>query len=275
MSPKFLRLAIVWGCVVLLALTTRSQVAVSTGNIESKTNTVRSTVKLEDDPFWLTTEAYEREVFRLVLQEANKVACELHLPEKLPITEKDLTRVFVARYGIAQVDGETVAGNVWTRNYAYFVSVDDKFSSVGTSHYDEDCAKWSEQYQWPRSRIDNDSAYQLATQWLAAVHMDVAALNRDCHVNVKVNSYWQGGVKWRHFVPIYDIVWQSSQHAAEHNSSAASVTVFTPTESLVDLSVHESKYILRKPLVITNLDYLLGRTNTASITNTPPNPISQ
>ena len=29
------------------------------------------------------------------------------------------------------------------------------------------------------------------------------------------------------------------------------------------MDVNESKYILRKPLQVTNLDYLLGRTNAA------------
>jgi hypothetical protein len=37
-----------------------------------------------------TTKAYHDEAFRLVLQEANRVAAELRLPEKLPITEADL-----------------------------------------------------------------------------------------------------------------------------------------------------------------------------------------
>lgn len=36
-----------------------------------------------------TTKAYHDEALRLVLQEANRVAAELRLPEKLPITEAD------------------------------------------------------------------------------------------------------------------------------------------------------------------------------------------
>src|SRR5436190_23151351 len=45
-----------------------------------------------------TTGAYEREALRLLIQEANKVAGELGLREKLPITEAGLARVFILRY---------------------------------------------------------------------------------------------------------------------------------------------------------------------------------
>jgi hypothetical protein len=42
---------------------------------------------------------------------------------------------------------------------------------------------------------------------------------------------------------------------------AAIIELFEPTKTLCQMRVKESKYILRKPLEITNLDFLLSQTN--------------
>ena len=72
-----------------------------------------------------TTKAYRDEAFRLVLQEANRVATELRLPEKLPITETDLVTRFISSFGYAHA--KQAIGNVTTRNYTYYISEGNKF----------------------------------------------------------------------------------------------------------------------------------------------------
>src|SRR5271166_758004 len=46
-----------------------------------------------------TTRQYEKTAFKLVLQEANQVAKELQLAEKLPITETDLVEAVAGPFG--------------------------------------------------------------------------------------------------------------------------------------------------------------------------------
>ncbi|PWU15727.1 MAG: hypothetical protein C5B50_14950 [Verrucomicrobia bacterium] len=204
-----------------------------------------------------STPAYNREALRLVIQEANTAAAQLHLPEKLPITEQDLTRVFISGYGMSLMWLGAI-GNVHTRDYGYFVSVDHKLSFVEGAHQDQDRLEWAAHYRWPKSKLDKQVAYQLATQWLAAAQMDVIALNRDCHSRVELDSFTNSGKNSEEFVPIYEVFWESAQNREEGYGSVASVTLFSPTRTLISLRVEDSRYIKRPPLVFTNLGALLS-----------------
>jgi hypothetical protein len=106
----------------------------------------------------------------------------------------------------------------------------------------------------PMWQINTNAAYQLATQLLASVSMDVDGLNRDCHCTVFV---CQPDDQNKYFVPNYSVVWSKN----ESMGCMAKVEVFMPTKTLRDLMVKQSKYILRKPLEITNIDFLLSKTN--------------
>jgi len=221
-----------------------------------------------------TTAAYQKEAFKLVLKEANAVAKELNLPERLPITETNLTECYISRYGFSRIQFKPI-GNVSTKDYCYCVSLDHKLCFVEGTHQDQDALKWIKHYNWPLSRMDTNAAYQLATQWLAAISMDVKGLNRDCEVHIVPDRYWNAGKPSKKtFVPIYDIYWLSPKNRAEGYGGVALVKLFTPTKTLVSLRVEESKYILRKPLVFTNLVELLSDTNgvpkTHGLSGPPP-----
>jgi hypothetical protein len=222
------------------------------------TNAVRSDSKAPPMKTTFTTPAYNKEAFRLVLQEANKIAQELRLPEKCPITEEDIVERFIVPYGITK--HRPTIGKIHTKRYGYYLSVGYKMSFVEGTHQDEDCLRWMEQYKWPRSQIDTNAAYQLAAQWLAAAKMDVGALNRDCQIRVEPESYWNAAnpKKETTFVPIYDVYWVSEEHRRDGYGRAASVKLLYPTKTLISLRVEDPKYILRPPLVFTNLEALLS-----------------
>jgi len=207
-----------------------------------------------------TTKAYQEAAFRLVVQEANMVARELGLPEDLPITESNLVGAFISPFGYAYVSKKI--GNVTTKRYTYYVSQGNKFSYLEHTHQAEECRKFQRAYTWPLTRINTNEAYLLATQWLAAVSMDVAALNRECSVKVTIDTSYVRAPAGK-FVPIYYISWTRN----EDGVGVASMRIFTPTKTLLQLRVEDPKYILRKPLVFTNLDVLLTQTNAPAITN--------
>jgi hypothetical protein len=218
-----------------------------------------------------TTRAYQREAFKLVLQEANRVAKELRLPEKLPITETDLVEAVVTPFGFNYLHQRI--GSVTTKQYCYFVSYGNKFNDLEGTHQTEDCYKFQDSYTWPVSRVNTNEAYQLATQWLAAVHMDVKAMERDCRITIKPDNVYVHPPRGK-FVPIYDISWVRKGYVPNGDvrnmisNDVASVMLFTPTKTLLQLDVMDPKYILRKPLVFTNLDSLLP--GTAPIITLPP-----
>jgi hypothetical protein len=254
-----LHVCICLGTAVLAAVAqdTRFETNTPTTNRSHVPNLFRPDGKLSSEAFRFTTKAYEREALRLVLEEANRVVKELGLPETFPIAETNLSRAFIVGYGLSHMPPRMI-GNIHTRDYGYFVSVDHKLSFVEGAHQDRDCLEWMEKYRWPMSRMDTNGAYQLATQWLAAARMDVTSLNRDGVVRIEPESFANQGLKRTgKFVPIYFVYWQSPKNRTDGYGSAASVKLFAPTKTLMSLRVEDSKYILRPPLVFTNLNELL------------------
>ena len=83
--------------------------------------------------------------------------------------------------------------------------------------------------------------------------MDVAGLNRDCNAHVDLSRYMALHEKiGDKFTPLYFVWWtqKGKQNASE---SVAYVELFLPTKQLLQLTVCDPKYILRPPLVFTNL----------------------
>ncbi len=195
-----------------------------------------------------TTLAYEDAAFKLVLNEANVVARELRLPEKLPITPSDVVEKYIDSYGMARLT--RAVGNISTSNYTYYVSVDNKFSYLESANQQADRLKWYREYSWPISRLDTNAAYQLATQWLTAVSMDVGALNRDCTLHIRP-VFVSGNGTTERFLPLYWVYW--TKEGKGHGSEAV-IEVFLPAKRLIQLRVENTKYILRKPLRVPKPD---------------------
>ncbi len=111
--------------------------------------------------------------------------------------------------------------------------------------------------------MDTNAAYQSATQFLNAASMDVKALNRDCSLTIR--AFTPEGEQSAHFVPVYWVSW------SKDGEPVASVELFEPTKTIRQMHVNRSEYILRQPLQITNLDFLLSQTNNLATTNSPAN----
>jgi len=200
-----------------------------------------------------TTAAYQKEALSLIVEEANRVAQDLKLPEELPIVQTNLLEAYISPPRLAQ--GSKALGNITTSNYTYYISVGDKFSFLVRTHLDEDESQARSQYRLPISQMDTNAAYLLATQFLKAASMDIDALNTNCDLQVKASL--PEGVNGKSFVPLYWITWSEKNKGR----GGASVELCLPTKTLLQLHVNKSEYILRQPLLVANLDYLLSQTN--------------
>lgn len=220
-----------------------------------------------------TTKAYQEYACDLLLKEANQVAQELRLPDELPITRSNLVGGYISPFGFAFAYKKV--GNISTTNYSYGVEQDYKFSDLTITKLDDRCRDYAERYQWPISQFDTNSAFQLATQWLATVHMDVARFNRYCDTHVDLDPYWNGvklgELPKQKFTPIYFVSWTLKGEKSHPNGSVAYVELFLPTKTLLSLSVNDSKYISRQPLAFTNLAALFPGKGTIT-TNHPLDP---
>ncbi|MGH7977554.1 MAG: hypothetical protein ACREDS_13200 [Limisphaerales bacterium] len=217
----------------------------------------RMTSKQRFQQLMFTTPAYRHEALRLVIGEANRVATELDLAESLPIVKSNLVSTYIPSPGMARRLGGAL-GNITTSNYTYYISVANKFSFLEMRGMKKAYSQLRSQYLWPISRMDTNAAYQLATQFLAAASMNVKAITRDCDVHI--DAFMPEGSNGKYFVPVYGVHWTSKNHAVR--GSVAEVKFIEPTKTLCQLRVSRPEYILRKPLIITNLDYLLSQTNT-------------
>jgi hypothetical protein len=197
-----------------------------------------------------STPQYHQAALEAVIQEASQVAVELRLPEQLPIAKTNLVGTFIGPFGYNVLRGRI--GNITTTNYTYYLSVDNKFSYLDNMHQEEYFRQYQTHYEWPISQINTNQAYQLATQWLEAVSMDVEGLNRDCSLMVVPYNYFPSP-KGK-FVPLYFVVWTRKDL---RYGDTASVIVFVPTKQLLSLRVEDGRYILRKPIAIPDLDALL------------------
>lgn len=216
-----------------------------------------------------TTPQYQRAAAQLVLQEANQVAEEMRLSgEVLPITETNVLELHTFPFGLSYAEN-SMGGLARTSNYVYMVSGNNKFSGLGVADYDQTCLRLAKTLV-PLDQMDTNAAYQLATQWLATVSMDVAGLNRDCKPHAAVSAYWSGlgklgRVPTKAFAPIYFIWWTTPENDSSGFGDVAYVELFLPTKKLIQLHVYDPKYILRKPLVFTNLDSFFPGTGRVTV----------
>ncbi len=210
--------------------------------------------------FTFTTQAYRDEAVRLLIREANLVASELQLPEQLPITETNLIEDYIRPYRDAAFIKSI--GDVSTSNYMYEAEQGNKFSGLMWLGLRTNSPElWSKDYSWPISRLDTNAAYQLATQWLTAVSVDVGALNRDCVLRIQPEMLNGQGTNVV-FVPAYSVSWTTNWTEGRWGHGSHSyVLLFLPTKTLIQLEVDDPKYILRPPIVFTNLAKLLSDTN--------------
>jgi len=210
-----------------------------------------------------TTPAYRQQALRFMVEEANRVAQELRLPENLPITESGLIAKYVTAPRIAQ--RLQAIGSITTSNHTYYFSVGNKFSYLVRQNLEKEYFRLGNEYLWPMSQLDTNAAYRSATQLLAAASIDVDALNRDC--KVRIQAFTPEGKAGKHFVPVYWVYWVAP--GQEGRGNTASIELLLPTKTILQMYVNNSEYILRKPLEITNLDFLLSLTNALALTNTP------
>lgn len=216
-----------------------------------------------------TTPQYQRAAAQMVLQEANLVAEDMRFDDEvLPITETNTKTLRVSPFGFSY-KFNTLGGVVATSNYVYTIGRGNKFSGLVVADYDQTCLRLNK-ILVSLEQMDTNAAYQVATQWLRTAGVDVSGLNRDCKPHAAVSPHWSGLGKLgqmptKDFAPIYYVWWTTPQNDATGFGSAASVELFLPTKRLIQLDVRDPRYVMRKPLVFTNLNSFFPGTGRVTV----------
>ena len=111
------------------------------------------------------------------------------------------------------------------------------------------------------SLIDTNGAYGLATNWLAALGVDLATLEKKYRLNF---------IQWRHYpegiggkvimLPVYTVEWRGFilRSQPKRESAVVSVTVFGATKELVESHVLDDSLFLRPRIRIKDPEKLLA-----------------
>ena len=189
--------------------------------------------------------AYKMVALQLMLGEANFFSKQLDLPTPHPIQITNLIENHVShpRFGFGGALGVT--------NFGFYFK-QGKLWSV--SNQQKQYGNWSAEWNKSPSLIDKEQAYQLTTQWLSAVFIDVPALDKKFKVRVTQPFHYNlPNSNNKEVLPVYEVKWGEEGHPA------INVTILGPTKELMRLDINDLSFSKRPSLVIPNADELNSR----------------
>jgi hypothetical protein len=155
----------------------------------------------------------------------------------------------------------SVGGNVQTTNF-FFGFADGRLWSVVNNDINIERFRFFPIWAEMPSLVNSNGAYQLATQWLAAVDVNVTALERKYGSQKKIEQafFWnQPGLGVEHplgdtnktMLPIFIVTWGGNEKT--YISPVARVEVFGATKELMKLEVGDGSLWRRPALIVSSV----------------------
>lgn len=191
-----------------------------------------------------TTDAYKRQAMEALICEVNRVASNLDLLDQLPIDSNKVVAVHIPPPALGML------GTLTTRNYTYYVTLGRKFTGMDRRELVASFYQLKSKYLLPTGLMNTNAAFAEASRFMSKAGMDVAALNRDCQVEITASGPYGGK-----FLPDYWIKWKKGK------KRIGFVEFFAPTRELRQLHVWNQSYIMNKPVNVPNLGKLLSDGN--------------
>ncbi|HEV2693396.1 MAG TPA: hypothetical protein VG347_10920 [Verrucomicrobiae bacterium] len=210
--------------------------------------------------------AYKPIAFEKMLGEANFFASQLKLLTPHPIQLGDINDAhfstpwhdlvndtnFASPLLQARRGKITAGGFIETTNFIFYFSKGRLWSICNremTMERFDLYPKWHATL----SLVDSNGAYELATQWLASVGVDIAALKSKYGSQTQVEQafFWNPpGSTNRALLPIFNVTWGDGSKS----EFPAQVRVLGTTKEIMELRVFDSSLSTRMPLVISRVD---------------------
>ncbi len=223
-----------------------------------------------------TSFAYRKVASQMMLKEANYFCEQLALPAPRPLQLSDVS-VQVSPPWFSRIESTNVAltradrirtanfgasGAIETRDFAFYF---DRAGKLWSVHRTKIKGKDSILDLYPELAkssplIDTNGAYELATQWLSSISVNVLALEQKYKPDVRQWLFWGKARnlpkdQWampsvtrtnETMLPIFDVGW------GQADAPAVKVTILGTTKELLELQMQDSSVSRRNPLIITN-----------------------
>ncbi len=189
---------------------------------------------------WATSAEYKQAALEFILLEGTSAARQLGLAEDLPLSKSNLRRTAIETPFISRSLG--TLGSISTSKYVYAAASGNKLSIV-SALYDDDEPGYlyslKTRFTLTRSRMDTNTPYRLATNWLAAFSVDIAELERDYDLLVFA---WD--LNQQLIVPLYTVRWTRRGSPTE---VVTAVELELPGRTLRRIEVKKSELLRRQP----------------------------
>jgi hypothetical protein len=209
-----------------------------------------------------------------MLSEANDYVVRLHLPISHPIQPTDCVAVRVASPWYSRLDSTNTNLSKLDRVRAAQVSVGGGFSTTnmqftfrqGVLAYLSRQSQEGFEYQPPTDlpvAINEAQAYQLATQKLEAISVDVVALEKRLKPKVWRQQYGEAVLPKPEVASCYTIQWGESYPGVR-------VVIDGTTKELLAIDTQDAAYSRRPRLIVTNAMELLNQPDPPKVHLTQP-----
>ena len=256
--------SVIWGLVLLPAAGGETALPQPT---EAEGNEILGIIR--SNHLARTSLAYRSAVLQQMLAEANSFSDRLKLPPPHPIQSADIVGFYVGAPWFSKVEdmnlrspvarvraARIVAGGfIETTNFCFSFNQGHLWHVANRINHDERFSHYSEWAKTP-SLINSNTAYQLATQWLASVDIDVGALEKQYEPKVEQRWFWnEPGLGVYHppgdtnktMLPIYEVTWGTNWL-----NFPANVQILGTTKELMKLGFGDFSVSRRPVLVISN-----------------------
>jgi len=198
--------------------------------------------------------AYKYVFLTLMVAEANYVLEKLDIPGSKSITMEQIIKWNVSPPRMR------AGGSFFTTN-CFFGFGENKLQFIQWIEPNSELSLGERQAYWSKMKsiIGTNEAYQLATNWLIKLEVDVDALQKRYPVTVQQEFYYPGGNTKQSpvMLPRFEVRWGENQ-----SHPCVWVSIFGPTKTPLFIRQEDSSFIRRPNLIKTKeIEHLLSISN--------------
>jgi hypothetical protein len=203
--------------------------------------------------------AYKYVSIALMLAEANTAAGKLRLRAQLPMEQSELRRVYVGPPRLMRF-----LGSIDTEDYSFGFAQSGRLRFITKLHAfgDEALPQLQKRLAKVEANMSTNTAIELATNWLAALSVDLKTLETQNPRTARQHFFYGRGQE-RILLPLFDVLW------GDPAKPAVIVTIYGPTGELLQLRQNDESFSRRPARALPNVESLLAIPDADFSTCTP------